>query len=116
MIYAPRAELVIAGFDDEGLRPRLEALAHALGLAARVRCLGPAVGAEKWRLLCDCDVFALPSRQENFGVAALEALACGRPVVAAPGVGLADAIVDGRRGALRRKRATNAGNSAGEFA
>jgi len=93
MVYAPRAELVIAGFDDEGLRPRLEALAHALGLAARVRCLGPAVGADKWRLLGDCDVFALPSRQENFGVAALEALACGRPVVAAPGVGLADAII-----------------------
>jgi glycosyltransferase involved in cell wall biosynthesis len=93
MIYAPGAELVIAGFDDEGLRPRLEALAQALGLDGRVRCLGPAVGAEKWRLLADCDVFALPSRQENFGVAALEALACGRPVVAAPGVGLADAIV-----------------------
>ena len=93
MIYAPRAELVIAGFDDEGLRPRLEGLAQALGLAARVRCLGPAVGVEKWRLLADCDVFALPSTQENFGVAALEALACGRPVVAAPGVGLVDAIV-----------------------
>jgi glycosyltransferase involved in cell wall biosynthesis len=93
MVYAPRAELVIAGFDDEGLRPRLEALAQGLGLAARVRCLGPAVGADKWRLLADCDVFALPSRQENFGVAALEALACGRPVVAAPGVGLADAII-----------------------
>ena len=98
LTHAPRAELTIAGFDDEALTPRLEALARELGLADRVRFFGPQLGPAKWALMQACEVFALPSRQENFGVAALEALACGLPVVAAPGVGLAQAIVEAGAG------------------
>jgi glycosyltransferase involved in cell wall biosynthesis len=93
LVHAPEAELTVCGFDDEGLRPRLEALARKLGLDDRIRWLDPVTGAEKWALIRSCDLFALPSSQENFGVAALEALACGRPAVVAPGVGLAEAIV-----------------------
>jgi glycosyltransferase involved in cell wall biosynthesis len=96
--HAPSVELILAGFDDEGLAPKLETLARELGLAARVSFLGPQLGAAKWTLLQSADVFALPSQQENFGIAALEAMAMGLPVVAAPGVGLAQAIADAGAG------------------
>lgn len=88
------AELVIAGNDDEGLTPSLQNLAEELGVAARVHFHGPVQGEEKWRLLRSATLFALASQSENFGNVALEAMACGAPVVVTPGVGLAPTIRD----------------------
>jgi glycosyltransferase involved in cell wall biosynthesis len=51
-------------------------------------------------LLAACDVFVLPSRREGLGVAALEAMALARPVVASRVGGLAEAVEDGRTGLL----------------
>ena len=48
-------------------------------------------------LLAACDVVVMPSRREGLGVAALEAMAAGRPVVASAVGGLGEAVVDGRR-------------------
>jgi glycosyltransferase involved in cell wall biosynthesis len=90
--YAPEAELTLAGFDDEGLAARLAALAREIGVAERVHLVGPRLDAAKWALLQSADIFVLPSQQENFGVAALEAMAAGLPVIVSPGVGLAPAI------------------------
>ena len=81
--------LVIAGDDDEGRRSGLERRARAAGLAPRVAFAGPVSGADKRALLDGAAVFCLPSRSENFGIAALEAMAAGRPVVVTPEVGLA---------------------------
>ena len=68
---------------DGPLRGELEARAAASGAAGRVRFLGALPDAEVVAHLHACDVFVLPSvsRQETFGVAQLEAMACGRPVV-----------------------------------
>jgi glycosyltransferase involved in cell wall biosynthesis len=90
----PQAELVIAGNDEDGLTPRLQELARQASVANRVRMIGPVHGEEKWRILASADVFALASYSENFGIAVLEAMACGVPVVVTPEVGLAAAVAE----------------------
>ncbi|MCC3244457.1 glycosyltransferase [Methylocystis sp. WRRC1] len=92
MAYVPQAELVIAGNDEEGYCERLEVCAKEAGVGDRILFQGPVHGAAKWRLLRSCHVFAMASYSENFGVAALEAMACGRPVVVTPQVGLAQSV------------------------
>jgi glycosyltransferase involved in cell wall biosynthesis len=98
MTYVPATELVIAGNDEENFRPRLETLARELGLAERIHFLGPVHGDDKWDLIRSAAVFTLPSYSENFGIAALEAMACGCPVVVTPDVGVARAISEGGAG------------------
>ncbi len=92
MSFVPDAELLIAGNDEEDYQPRLEAMVRDLGLSARVQFLGPVQDAKKWTLMRGASAFAMPSYSENFGIAALEAMACGCPVVVTPEVGLASAI------------------------
>jgi glycosyltransferase involved in cell wall biosynthesis len=78
-------QLVIAGPDDGGYQPSLEALAGSLGIADRVRFVGPHYGERKWHLLRDADLFVLPSHSENFGIVIPEALAMGLPCIATTG-------------------------------
>ena len=98
MAFVPGAELVIAGNDEEGYRPKLEDLAVEVGVADRTVFAGPVYGDDKWALIRSCDVFAMPSRSENFGIAALEAMACGRAIVTTPEVGLARTIEESGAG------------------
>ncbi len=86
------AQLVIAGNDEEGYRPQLEALAAALGIEGRIIYTGAVDGIDKKTLLERSRVLVLPSYSENFGNVVLEAMAAGRPVVVTPEVGLADMV------------------------
>lgn len=79
-----RPRVWIAGAGDE--REALEARAVALEVAERVQFLGARDDIAD--LLGACDAFVMPSRREGLGVAALEALAVGRPVVASAVGGL----------------------------
>jgi L-malate glycosyltransferase len=91
----PDAELVLIGDGPE--RSRIERLVHDRGLGARVRFLGKQLHVAS--ILQRCDLFLLPSELESFGLAALEALACGLPVVASRVGGLPE-VIDGENGAL----------------
>jgi glycosyltransferase involved in cell wall biosynthesis len=88
--------LLVAGEGPE--RGSLEALARELRMSYTVRFLGER--EDKAELLEACDVFALASRSEGLGVAALEAMARARPVVATRVGGLAEAVVPERTGLL----------------
>jgi glycosyltransferase involved in cell wall biosynthesis len=63
-----------------------------------VRFLGPV--DDPLELLCALDIFVMPSLYEGLGVAALEAMACGLPVIASDTGGLREAVEDGRTGLL----------------
>jgi glycosyltransferase involved in cell wall biosynthesis len=80
-------DLLIAGTGEPDYAASLERLATARGLDDRVRFLGFVSGREKLSLFQAADVFCLPSLHENFGMAWVESLACGTPVVTTRGIG-----------------------------
>lgn len=84
--------LMIAGDGDADYLSSLQALAARLGGSDKVVFAGWLEGAVKVAALQGAALFALPSRQENFGIAAAEALACGVPVVVSEHVNLAPEI------------------------
>lgn len=75
------AMLALVGPVDDAYRVQLEATARARGVGDRVIFAGMLRGADRVAALADADVFCLPSYQENFGIAVVEALAAGVPVV-----------------------------------
>jgi N-acetyl-alpha-D-glucosaminyl L-malate synthase BshA len=90
------ARLLLVGDGPELATARR--LARELGVADRVHFLGPQ--EQVLPLLSIADVFLLPSEQESFGLAALEAMACEVPVVASATGGLPEVIDDGTTGFL----------------
>jgi glycosyltransferase involved in cell wall biosynthesis/SAM-dependent methyltransferase/predicted RNA-binding Zn-ribbon protein involved in translation (DUF1610 family) len=88
----PRAHLVVAGPDDEGIGQRLVPLIAEAELADRVSFLGVVDASEKAALLQRSEAFVLPSSDESFGVAVAEAMAVGCPVVVSPGVAIQDVV------------------------
>ena len=87
-------KLVVAGPDECNLWGTLAGRSlRESRSACRVVRLGAVGGAEKVALLAVARLFALPSEHENFGIAALEALAAGTPVLLSPHVDLAEAVL-----------------------
>lgn len=79
---APHARLAIVGGGDEGVRKELEARIGAAGLSSCVDLLGTLGDEEAFGTIKAGQVFLFPSREEGFGMAILEAMACGVPTVA----------------------------------
>lgn len=77
----PDVDLVMAGPDQEGAQSALQRAARQLGIESRVHWPGMIQGDAKWGALRACEAFVLPSHSENFGIAIVEALAVGRPVL-----------------------------------
>ncbi|MFT4163873.1 MAG: D-inositol-3-phosphate glycosyltransferase [Microlunatus sp.] len=78
----------------------LPELVRDLGLGDVVEFRPHSPRAELFRWYCVCDVVGVPSHNESFGLVALEAQACGRPVVATDVGGLRHAVEDGATGLL----------------
>ena len=94
--------LVVGGASGNGLeRPRaLIELATELGIAEQVRFVPPRRGPDLADVYRAADVVAVPSHNESFGLVALEAQACGTPVVAAEVGGLPVAVAHRESGLL----------------
>jgi len=92
----PGATLVIVGGGGEQVR--LVELANELGVADRLELMG--WSDEPRRYLSGFDVFVLPSRQEGFPLAVVEAMLAGVPVVAADVGSVGEAVIDGETGLL----------------
>ena len=90
------SRLVLVGDGPE--RPRGLEKAKELGVTDKVLFLGKHQSVDE--LLACADLFLLPSKNESFGLAALEALACGVPVIASEMGGLPEVVVHGETGFL----------------
>jgi glycosyltransferase involved in cell wall biosynthesis len=102
----PDAELVVVGgppvdeVDDDPEVQRLRAIAVSLGVADRLVFAGAVARADVPGWIRSADVVLAVPWYEPFGITPLEAMACGRPVVATAVGGLVDTVVDGETGVL----------------
>lgn len=92
----PEAILMLAGMGPE--KASLQEIARRVSRPVNVRLLGKWPSAAE--VICAADLFVMPSRREGLGLAAIEAMALGTPVLARRIGGLEYAIEDGISGAL----------------
>ena len=74
--------------------------AERAGIGQRVHWPGMVTGDAKWGAFFGAEAFILPSHQENFGIAVAEALACGKPVLLADKVNIAEDIAQDGAGLM----------------
>jgi glycosyltransferase involved in cell wall biosynthesis len=94
----PELQLVLVGSGDD--RAWLEDFAEKNGVMMHVHFLSGLSYAEIAACYGACEVFALPSRGEGFGLVYLEAMACGKPVIGGAHGGAPEIIQDGVTGYL----------------
>jgi glycosyltransferase involved in cell wall biosynthesis len=94
------AVLVIAGPDERGSLAKLQTLAHELGIRDRVVFTGKLTRDQVVAANNDADVFVLPSLHESFGVAVIEAMAAGCPVIVSDKVALASWVTKSEAGVV----------------
>ncbi|MGH7887268.1 MAG: glycosyltransferase, partial [Candidatus Binatia bacterium] len=94
----PNAHYVLVGSGPD--RPRVEKLIRDSALQSNITLAGYVPDQELADYYNLCDIFAMPSKAEGFGIVYLEALACGKPVLAGNRDGSRDALNDGELGLL----------------
>jgi glycosyltransferase involved in cell wall biosynthesis len=82
----------------------LRALARRLSIEDRVEFVGRVPHIRALQYIAAADVFSLPSWSEGFGIVYLEAMACGKPVIACRGEGPEDFVQHGKTGLLVKPR------------
>lgn len=94
----PELQLVVVGEGDD--QEWLEQIAEGRGVRRHVHFLSGLSYAEIAACYRACEIFALPSRSEGFGLVYLEAMACGKPVIAGAHGGAPEVVDDGKSGYL----------------
>jgi len=94
----PDALAVFVGAGEQDCEQQLRRLAAELGVAGAVVFLGHRNGREKWQALAAASAFVLASQQENFAIAAVEALAMGLPVLLTRSVNIWSEVERARAG------------------
>ncbi|MFO7154140.1 MAG: glycosyltransferase family 4 protein [Caldicoprobacter oshimai] len=79
-------------------------LSKELGIDEHVEFMGKRPNDEVIKYMYNADIFSLPSWSEGFGIVYLEAMACGKPVIACQGEGIEDVIQHGETGFLVRPK------------
>lgn len=97
----PGARLIVVGGDGDGATEtrKLKSLAATEGIEDRISFVGRQDPSRLPWYYSAADLLVMPSRYESFGMVALEALACGTPVVATR-VGAMETVIDGRGNGL----------------
>ncbi|MFM9102004.1 MAG: glycosyltransferase [Cyanobium sp.] len=85
--------LVMAGPTQDAYADQLHRLADRLGITGSIYWTDMLQGDQKWGAFQSADAFVLPSHQENFGIAVVEALSCSTPVLITHPVNIAADIV-----------------------
>ena len=98
MVEVPKIKYIIGGKGNDIYR--IKRLINKLGLQDKVMITGFIHEEELVDYYNLCDVFVMPSKGEGFGIVFLEALACGKPVIAGNKDGSVDALLSGRLGVL----------------
>ena len=96
----PSLEFSLDIYGEGSQRSELQALIDRRKMASVIRLPGPVAQQHMPQLLQNADLVIVPSREESFGVAVLEASACGLPVIGSRVGGLPEVIRDGETGLL----------------
>lgn len=94
----PDVHYVLVGEGDD--RARIERRVRELGIERHVTLAGFVPDDELADYYNLCNLFAMPSKREGFGIVYLEAMACGKPSIAGNRDGARDALADGELGVL----------------
>ena len=93
--------LVLAGPADSSFAKYISRLASKLNVSNSIHWTGMISGVEKWGAFQSAEAFLLSSHQENFGIAVVEALSCGCPVLISPSVNIANEILTDNAGLVQ---------------
>lgn len=102
-------ELVLAGSGSDEMEGKVREWIKTFGLSNRVQLPGFVEGEVKRSYLETADVFVLPSKQENYGIAVVEAMEAGLPVVITQGVGIWQEVAEYGAGLVVERRAETIG-------
>jgi len=106
--YSEMPDLVIVGpgLEDDFGNELLQRVQENSLAKEKIKFKGMLTGMEKWKVFNSCEAFILPSHQENFGIAVVEALACGKPVLISDKVNIWREIKNSKAGLVESDTVT----------